>query len=130
MKKALDAHACAPYSPSSSPLLILNTTVLCGCLSEKYSTSARSVATPIPSSVAPGAVDTESKCAENKTASRSGSVPSTLTRTFEPSKYAWISPFPWPKVPDVIPNVTLVVRSSCTCVKEELEAMDWTRERI
>lgn len=60
-------HGClkytvAPCKPSSSPLLNKNTAVLLGLLSgcAKYSTSCSSVATDMPLSVAPGALDTES----------------------------------------------------------------------
>ena len=102
---------------------MLNTTVLFGRCSEKYVTNWINVATPIPSSVAPGAVETESKCAENKTPFDSLFVSDPLMRTsmFDPSKYDAVSPEP---------NVTFEVRSSSTSVYDEDSAMSETRERI
>jgi hypothetical protein len=71
MKTKLNlTHYSQRYSPStyardprndfSSPLLMLKTAVRSGLLSPRYSTSCINEATPIPLSVAPGAVDTES----------------------------------------------------------------------
>ena len=51
--------AWAPFDQSSSPLLMLNTAVRKGLFYAKYWMSCSSVTTPIPSSVLPGAVDTE-----------------------------------------------------------------------
>ena len=102
-------YTCAPLTPSSSPLLMLNMAVrLVRCI-VRYFTNASSVATPIPSSVTPGAVGTESKWAELERVSptvkrdvyvtykstppdseNSGSVPCTFTSTLMPSKEtAW-----------------------------------------
>ena len=63
------AHVCAPWRPLSSPLLMLNTAVRRGRFLDRKSIICMSATTLMPSSVAPGAVETESKWAENSTAS-------------------------------------------------------------
>jgi hypothetical protein len=63
------AYTCAPLSESSSPLLRLNTAVRRGRFLDRNSSIWTSATTLMPSSVAPGAVETESKWAEKSTAS-------------------------------------------------------------